>query len=92
MKRISARRGPQPMACFTEPVYLDRPLEQFDFTRTYVKATLNPETDPGGKALWQAAAKARQSSAWAYREIETTHMVASNWPTALAGLLAELVK
>lgn len=89
---IGARRGPQPMACFTEPVYLSRPLEQFDFTRTYVKATLNPESDPGGQALWQAATKARQSSAWTYREIETTHMIPSNRPTEIAGLLADLVR
>lgn len=92
MRWMSARRGPQPMACFTEAVYLSRPLEQFDFTRTYVKATLNPESDPGGKALWQAAAKAKQSRAWVYREIETTHMIPSNRPTEIAELLADLVR
>src|SRR5207244_6520653 len=37
-----ARRTPHPAACFTEPVRLARPLEDYPFTRTYIKATGEP--------------------------------------------------
>lgn len=86
----TARRTPQPVGCFTEPVRLARPLEDFPFTRTYVKATADPPEGPTGRAFWAAAERARTSPAWAYREIATTHMVASNRPRELADLLLEL--
>jgi hypothetical protein len=79
------RRTPQPVGCFTEPVRLARPLEQFPFSRTYVRAT----ADPGGP-FEAPAARARASAAWRYREIATTHMVPENRPDELAGLLLEL--
>jgi hypothetical protein len=41
--------------------------------------------------LWQAANKAKDSSAWEYREIATTHMVANNKPRELLELLVEVV-
>lgn len=87
---VGARRTPHPKACFTEPVYLAKPLEEFGFTRTYIKATRNPETDIGAAALWRAAKRAEESPAWTYKEIETTHMVASNRPAELAGILLQL--
>ena len=87
---IGERRGPHPMRCFTEQVYLAQPLEEFAFTRTYIKATLNPEADVGAEALWRAARHAQESTAWTYRQIETTHMVASNRPKELATMLVLL--
>ena len=89
---VGARRGPHPRGCFTEPVFLARPLEQFDFSRTYVKATLNPKTDLGAEALWRAAERAKQSSAWTYREIATTHMVPSNRPAETAAILLDVLR
>jgi pimeloyl-ACP methyl ester carboxylesterase len=86
---VSARRTPQPAGCFTEPVRLTRPLEEYPFTRTYIKAAAEPRTEPPGP-FWAAAARVRSSPAWRYREIATTHMVASNRPQELAGLLLEL--
>jgi pimeloyl-ACP methyl ester carboxylesterase len=86
-----ARRTPHPLACFTEPVRLAQPLEHFPFTRTYVKATAEPPDVPGPQALWAAAERAKASPDWRYREIATTHMVASNRPAELAALLLELV-
>ena len=38
----SVRRTPHPVGCFTEPVRLARPLEDYPFTRTYIKATGEP--------------------------------------------------
>jgi len=84
---VAARRHPHPLGCFTEPVYLSKPLEQFAFDRTYIKATLDPKSDPGADALWRAADRAKNSPAWRYAEIETTHMVASNRPSELAAIL-----
>jgi pimeloyl-ACP methyl ester carboxylesterase len=86
----NARRTPHPIGCFTEPVRLGRPLEDFGFSRTYIKATADAPDAPGAKAFWSAAERARSSPAWRYREIATNHMVASNRPHELAELLLEL--
>jgi pimeloyl-ACP methyl ester carboxylesterase len=85
----TARRTPHPIGCFTEPVRLRRPLEEYEFTRTYIKATADLPDAPGANAFWSAAATARSSPAWRYREIATNHMVASNRPHELAELLLE---
>ena len=85
----AARRTPQPAGCFTEPVRLVRPLEDYPFTRTYVKATGEPRPDPGGP-FWAAADRAAHSPAWRYREIATSHMIPSNRPDDLVRLLLEL--
>ncbi len=85
-----ARRSPQPLACFTEPVRLHRPLESFPFTRTYVKATADVPDAPGSTVFWAAADRARQSAAWRYREIATNHMIPNNRPDELVELLLEV--
>ena len=86
------RRTPHPIGCFTEPVRLHQPLEDFPFSRTYVKATADAPDAPGAKAFWAAAQRAQSSPAWTYREIETSHMIASNRPEELADLLLELAR
>jgi pimeloyl-ACP methyl ester carboxylesterase len=83
------RRTPHPAGCFTEPVRLARPLEDYPFTRTYIKATGEPRPDEGGP-FWAAADRAMASPAWRYREIATNHMIASNRPGDLVRLLLEL--
>jgi pimeloyl-ACP methyl ester carboxylesterase len=85
----TARRTPQPAGCFTEPVRLARPLEDYPFTRTYIKATGEPRPDRGGP-FWAAADRAVHSPAWRYREIATGHMIPSNRPDDLVRLLLEL--
>jgi len=84
-----ARRTPHPLGCFTEPVRLTRPVEDYPFTRTYIKATGEPRPRAGGP-FWAAADRAVASPAWRYREIATGHMIASNQPVDLARLLLEL--
>lgn len=86
---VKLRRTPHPRACFTEAVYLAKPLEEFRFSRTYIKATVAVESEPGGAAFWRAAKNAAASPAWRYREIATNHMVASNKPMETAQLLLE---
>jgi pimeloyl-ACP methyl ester carboxylesterase len=87
---MTARRTPHPIGCFTEPCALARPLEEFPFARTYIKATLDPPTDVGAGALGRAADRAKASPAWRYRELATTHMVPSNRPDELTKLLLDL--
>lgn len=84
-----ARRTPHPAGCFGEPVRLLRPLADYPFTRTYIKATGEPRP-AAGDAFWRAADQVRGSPAWRYREIVTNHMIPSNRPQELARLLLEL--
>ena len=84
-----ARRTPHPVGCFTEPVRLVRPLEDYPFTRTYIKATGEPRPEPA-HPFWTAADRVRNSPDWRYREIETNHMIPSNRPDDLVRLLLEL--
>jgi len=89
---MTARRTPQPRACFTEAVHLAQPLEAFAFTRTYIKATRSSETDPGEAAFRRAGRHAQASSAWTYFELPTNHMIASNMPRELASLLEQVAR
>jgi pimeloyl-ACP methyl ester carboxylesterase len=82
-----ARRTPHPVGCFTEPVRLAHPLEEYPFTRTYIKATGEPRD---GGPFWVAADRAKASPAWRYHEIATNHMIASNRPEDLTRLLLDL--
>jgi len=90
----AARRTPQPAGCFTEPVRLARPLEDYPFTRTYIKATGEPRPGNGqsgsGDPFWAIADRAKASPAWRYHEIATNHMIPSNRPEELARLLLGL--
>jgi len=88
-KWASARRTPHPAGCFTEPVRLPRPLEDYPFSRTYIKATGEPRP-AAGDAFWKAADRAASSPAWRYREIATGHMIPSNRPDELVSMLLEL--
>ena len=88
-KWISARRMPHPRGCFTEPVRLLRPPEEQAFTLTYIKATLGSPNANGTNALWRAAERAKAPPEWLYKEINTTHMVASNRPVELSQMLLE---
>jgi pimeloyl-ACP methyl ester carboxylesterase len=85
----SARRTPQPAGCFAEPVRVVRPIEDYPFTRTYIKATGEPRPE-SGDPFWTAADQAAASPAWRYREIATGHMIPGNRPGELARLLLEL--
>ncbi len=86
-----ARRVGHPRGCFTEPVHLSKPLEQWPFSRRYIKATGEPR--PAGEpphAFRRAAHSTRNNPTWRYREIETNHMVPNNKPAELTQLLLEV--
>jgi pimeloyl-ACP methyl ester carboxylesterase len=85
------RRRAHPVGCFTEPVRLARPLAEYPFTRTYIKATREPRP-AGGRpsAFWAASDQAKTSPDWRYRELDSDHMVLVNRPAELVDLLLEL--
>ncbi len=85
----NARRSLQPVKTFAQPVSLPQPLDSYGFSRTYVKATADPNEHPQS-AFWRAARVAEASPAWDYHEISTNHMVPLTHPTELAVLLADL--
>jgi pimeloyl-ACP methyl ester carboxylesterase len=86
----AARSSPHPAACFTEPVRLARPLEEWPFSRTYVRATADGPDAPGTAAFEAAVARVKGSPAWRYAEIATNHMIAINRPDELVELLLAL--
>ena len=86
---ISRRRVAHPIGCFIEPVRLRQPIEDFPFTRTYIKATGEPRPEAGGP-FWTAGDRAKTSPAWRYREIATNHMIPVNRPEELVEILLEL--
>jgi pimeloyl-ACP methyl ester carboxylesterase len=87
------RRVPHPAACFSEPVRLSKPLEDYPFSRTYIKAADDPRPAPGTapRAFWAAADRVRNHPAWRYREIDTNHMILANRPRELVDSLLELL-
>ena len=48
---MAARRTTHPKGCFSEPVFLAQPLEDYPFTRSYIKATAAPEIGPRQRRL-----------------------------------------
>jgi len=86
---VAPRRTPQPAATLTEPIHLAKPLEDYPFKRTYIRASV-AEPDPVLGAISRSAMRALASPAWTYREIATTHMVASNKPQELVAMLISL--
>ena len=81
-----ARRSLQPAATFAEPVSVSKPLEDWPFTLTYIKATADPN-EADDSAFWRAARHAKESDRWAYRELPTHHLVGFSMPDRLAAML-----
>ncbi len=85
-----ARRSLQPRLTFTESVTVSTPLEELGCTRTYIKATADPD-EGADSAFYAAAARAAASPAWTSHEIATNHMIPLMEPEALAAVLLDLV-
>ncbi len=86
-----ARRTPQPVGTFTEPVRLSKPLEDWSFGLTYIKASSDPAEAPDS-AFWQAAEVAGTSPSWSLHEIPTHHLVPFSHPEQLATILLDLAR
>ncbi len=85
-----ARRVGQPVKTLTSPITLQRPLDDWPFTRTFIKATAD-EPEPDDSPFWQASRHASASEKWSSHEIGTNHMIPSLAPDALADILLGLV-
>ena len=85
------RRSRQPLRTLTDPVRLERPVEEHPFGRTYVKALGDPRRPDGEPdAFYDAADRVRDHPAWRYHESTSNHMIPQNRPRELADLLLAL--
>lgn len=88
---VGPRRTPHPRACFTEALHLPQPLEAYAFSRSYIKATVVAEGEPGAQAFWRAARHAQGSpERWRYFEIAGNHMLPSNRPDETVAVLQQI--
>jgi pimeloyl-ACP methyl ester carboxylesterase len=85
----AARYTPQPSGTLSEKALLERPLEQYPFTRTYIKATGQPRP-AGAAAFWAAADHAQSTPGWRYAEIASDHGIPLRRPEELVDRLLEL--
>lgn len=83
IRRLLARRTPQPLACFSEPLTITRagPLPP----TTFIHCT---DKEPGDPLAAQAAAL--RARGWPVRELPTGHFCMLTMPGATASLLAEI--
>ena len=70
---------------------LSKPLEDWDLTRTFIKASADP-TEADDSAFWKTARHAEASPAWSYHEVATNHMVPMNRPHELATILLDIAR
>jgi pimeloyl-ACP methyl ester carboxylesterase len=84
------RRTPQPYRTFEEKVRLARPLEEFGFGLTYIKALDDPRDPTRKNPFWDAAERVRSNDSWRYLEIDTNHMIPQNRPRELASILLSM--
>jgi pimeloyl-ACP methyl ester carboxylesterase len=85
------RRSAQPEGTFSEPVRLQRQLEDWPFSLSYIKATADARGQGAG-AFWIAGDHAKASPRWNYYEVDTNHMVPFNKPRELAAILLEVTQ
>lgn len=81
-----------PVGTVREKVHLTAPLEEQNFTRTYVKAAGSPQPAPDDQTgnFWNAATRVRHDPAWRYVELPFGHSLPNEAPEAIAGLLQQL--
>jgi pimeloyl-ACP methyl ester carboxylesterase len=82
VRRVLARRLPQPLACFSEPLVINR-LD--GPPASYICCTDKPDGTPSARVA--AAVRAR---GWEVRELPTGHFCMLTMPGATAKLLVEL--
>jgi pimeloyl-ACP methyl ester carboxylesterase len=83
-------RAAQPIGTLTEPVSLKTPLEDRDFSLTYIKA-LKPPRDPNRiQAFWAASDRTRNDPRWRYYEMPTGHGTYREMPERFREILYEV--
>jgi hypothetical protein len=81
---VMRRLTPHPLKSFSDPLVLERPLEN-GFPKTYVAAT-----NPSLSALAGARSWVREQPDWRYSEIATGHGAMVIAPYVVAALLQDL--
>jgi hypothetical protein len=87
-----ARRVSHPRDCFTEAVSLAKPVEEHEFSLTYIKAMLPAAPSTGPQGFWVFAGRVKNNPRWRYREVDCDHMVPQKKPRELAELLLEVLE
>jgi len=83
-------RAPQPLGTLTEPVSLKTPLEERDFSLTYIKALQPPRASGGASAFWAASDRTRDDPRWNYYEMATGHGTYREMPERFREILYEV--
>jgi pimeloyl-ACP methyl ester carboxylesterase len=83
-------RSPQPLGTLTEPVSLKTPLEERDFSLTYIKAVKEPRPDHF-QAFWAASDRTKDDPRWNYYEMPTGHGTYREMPERFREILYEVV-
>jgi pimeloyl-ACP methyl ester carboxylesterase len=83
-----------PMGTLTEKLHLSMPLDERQFTRTYVLGAGSPKPPPEQQTgnFWNAAKRVRHDPAWRYVELPLGHDLHREHADVIAGLLSDLVK
>lgn len=84
------RRSLQPVRTMTDPVRLERPLEDYPFGRTFIKALGDPRSAEGPDAFYDTADRVRDHPKWRYHESTSNHMIPQNRPRELVDILLPL--
>lgn len=82
---LKARRMPQPLKTFEEPVRLTGAVDRLP--RSYIYCTRKSPDD----VFAPIAARIRSLSGWRYREIDSDHTPNASAPERIADLIAELI-
>jgi len=82
---LKARRKPQPLKTFEEPIRLTGAVA--DLPRAYIYCTQKPPDD----VFASFAARARNDPGWRYREIDSGHTPNATAPDRLADHIDELI-
>lgn len=90
-RRLQSLRHPQPIGTLQEPLRLTVPLEEREFSLTYVKAAGEArglETRTG--AFWAAADRVRDHPRWRYYELPCGHGMHRELPEEMRAILYEV--
>lgn len=91
-RRAASLRHAQPIGTLQEPVRLGVPLEERDFSCTYVKAAgevRGLENRTG--AFWAAADRVRDDPRWRYYELPCGHGMHRELPEEMRAILYEVI-
>jgi pimeloyl-ACP methyl ester carboxylesterase len=89
--RQAGLRTAQPIKTLREPVRLKTPLEERDFSLTYIKAEKPPRNPDRIQAFWQASDRTKDDPRWNYYEMPTGHGTYREMPERFREILYEVV-